>query len=432
MRELLFRYVLIQNPILDNMELAQTYRLIEFEKFAVRYIVGNVSNVDLSFAKTVWPLLRTNLTQDLQANFLAHHPLLQPLARSSDSLDNLVAALNQEYNQLTLAALELDTLSSNYYIASLWKSRFALKVTPAKAGMVLARDEIDMRFDGVKALGVFQEALRALRAGDPLETPVGQMFDVYRGDDLGFMSSETRQARHRRVVFAQKINILCLALGVPETFSSPRANIFALRKFLSSRPVAFPGREASLQLQVEQLTERTRWQGRVITNLMYRHLMDRLPESTSDGSASSRERWTAFFDQAMQNAQQSEGNDGQTSTHPFAAVVANSEDSAERQHITNVGQELYESISANIRSYNIEHQAASDQWDAAQLAILQALRPESYNDGGEIDWQAERRRFLTPSSTSEIPLREQHSDGPNGETSTQDEEDTRPPPYSST
>lgn len=412
------------------MELAQTYRLIDFEKFAVRYIIGNVSNVDLSFAKTVWPLLRANLAEDLQANFLAHQPLLQPLARTSDSLDNLVAAISQEYNQLTLAALELDTLSSNYYVAALFKSKFALKTTPAKVGMLLARDEIDMRFDGAKALSIFQEILRALRAIDPLETPAGQVFDTYKVEDLGFIGSEARQARHRRVLFAQKINILCLAAGVPETFSSPRANIYALRKFLSSRPLAFPGREASLQLQVEQLTERTRWQGRVITNLMYRHLMDRLPESTSDGSASSRERWAAFFDQAVQNAQQSEGNDGQTSTHPFAAVVASREGSADRQHITSVGQELYESVSANIRSYNIEHQAASDQWDAAQLTILQALRPESYNESGDIDWQTERRRFLTPSTTTEVPLQEQHSDGSNGEARTQDEEDTRPPPYS--
>lgn len=416
------------------MDRAQTLKLIDFDKYAVRHTTSNISSSVSIFIRQAWPIIRATNIQDPINDLLAEHAWLQPLITTSGSFHELIAMLDQSHNQATLAIMEMDTLLSNYYVTALFKSKLCNKDTAANVNWLFSQPDLGKLAiaESQKAFSAFQAIARSLGLGDPLETlAVGSQSAGGKFEELGFATVESRQARQRRIIFARRLETLCLQVGVPETVVSPLPNIYALRKLLSTQPQVFPGREASLQLQVDELTERTRWQGRVITNLMYRRLMERLTATEAGDSQIHRQRWTAFFDQAMQNAQQSESGDGQTNTHPFATILSNSEDATRREYVTRLGQELYDSVDANIRACNIEYRPAGDQWDAIPLALLQAMRPIMYGDNGEVDWEAERQRFLNPSTCPVSPASERRVNGPSSGPVPPEAATTHPPPYSS-
>jgi hypothetical protein len=408
------------------MELPHTLKLVDFDHYGIHKAVSNINSIDSAFRSQGWPLFRGSLSREPQLDLIARHPWLRSLAVTSGSLDEIVVMLNEGYNQPTLLMMELDVLSSNHYVAITVKSRLSTKLTAENTKTFLTKEDFGQIFapDGQKIFRLIVDVLHATMTSDPLETDSPVALNGGAVDSISVLTHEPRQARAYRVVFAKRLEQLCLTVGVPEISVNPRANIIALRKFFSTRSQTSMGREGALQLQVDNLTERTRWQGRVITNLMYRQLMQNLPETRASTNESARQCWLSFLEQAVDMAQQE-----QSAAHPLANIVSST--SSDYQQVLQTGQQLYDSIETNIRASNIEYRPANDQWDAAPLALLQALRPVSYLSNGEVHWAAERQRFLSPSTTADLSTRERPTVGSAGIPISPITEAARPPPYSS-
>jgi hypothetical protein len=145
-------------------------------------------------------------------------------------------------------------------MTALWACKFASRYGVMKFDTLIVQPVIQLQGVGnaiseaPKGFAYFEDLVRALRQPDPLElVNDGRLIDPSKADGWDFgLTADVRKARNRRLVFASRVEALSLAQGVLETFSNPRANILALRKFLSSRPV--PGRDRGLTRKSDTTT----------------------------------------------------------------------------------------------------------------------------------------------------------------------------------
>jgi hypothetical protein len=176
---------------------------------------------------------------------------------------------------------------------------------------------------------------------------------------------------------------------------SDALEIFEALRNSKYRPLS-NGREADLVAEIDVLKKllaekdaELQAQTRIITNLGYRNLLENLPERHLGSRKTSTDLWKDFWKHAMDSCRTA-GADA-TPGHPLKNLLSRFPKSGQ---LLRSGQDLYPRLSTNIHHSSGWYSIDLNQWDAMEGAILQALTPKCYVDGGdEVDWARERARY---------------------------------------
>lgn len=198
-------------------------------------------------------------------------------------------------------------------------------------------------------------------------------------------------------------NLMCnsiarftLEAGCPNSVTDPLENIAFLRSRLHAHGAQ--SREYALQGEIDRLRSLCQSQGRIITNLAFRHLLEALPGPRPTNhrgeQVGSSQHWKNFWNNAWSAAERQDA--GRTITdppHPLLPLLQNFDRSVHAQ-VKNNGAYLYGTLSSNIHLFQGEFNVEADQWDILPAAILKALTPQTERkDDGSVDWEKERVRY---------------------------------------
>ena len=236
----------------------------------------------------------------------------------------------------------------------------------------------------------FSEHLESFQNQPDLNRPLNGE-DIYR--PAGAFIAALRELKNNGSwrYLCERVRKFSLLAGCPKTFPNPFDTIDALRATTIRN--SSDSLEARLLAEIEQLRkqnkeyeERHRVQSRIISNLSYRFLLERLPGPTPK-NVSNTAHWQAFWSQALHNASGS-------TNHPLAVLLERfGNDKRMVSQIQKVGEGMYGTMSTNIHHFRGVYNVDPSQWDELPGAILQALSPMNFNADGSIDWSLERARY---------------------------------------
>lgn len=166
-------------------------------------------------------------------------------------------------------------------------------------------------------------------------------------------------------------------------------------------------REAKLLATIALLKEnnleqsqKLREQERILSCLAFRHILERLPFHRTKNEANN---WTEFWEKAVKEANKPDGR-----VTPVTQIIRSHgiyeqgpDKPANITQIKNVGSALYNTLRTNIHHFTGEYKLGRDQCDVLPRKILEAIVPETTNDG-IISWETERYRFISPPSDPEL------------------------------
>lgn len=182
---------------------------------------------------------------------------------------------------------------------------------------------------------------------------------------------------------SKKVKEFCDLAGSPEVTHDALQNVRTLRKYISLRSTVAP----VLYNKIEQLQQETQQQKRIIATLFARHTLENLPEQL--GAATATDRWKNFCQDAFKHAPDP--------GHPFHAAwkrYPKNEPGSQKRRTQSCAETMYSKLSTNIHKYNGQHHnLVASQWNVDEYDLLSALVPKTSKDG-EVNWEAERARFL--------------------------------------
>jgi len=230
-----------------------------------------------------------------------------------------------------------------------------------------------------------------------------------------------RSVEHSRLWHVYKTNLQAFTLhvGCLRVHDEPADNIAELRLFNATRMPFFQQLRDELRAEII----RNNKQQEIITALVFRHLIENLPapyteegkEKNEKRPKNATDRWQFFWDNAIKK----ENQDKNKKTHPHPLTSFHNHISGEKRAVdpngnitaasikcaTDVyisGKQLYSMLSTNIHkskfgndSSKTAYTVRDDQWGETYRGLLRALPPKEENiKDGEVDWEAERKKYL--------------------------------------
>lgn len=297
-------------------------------------------------------------------------PWLAGFITDDEDLGPAGAALAASANSCTRHVLRTNLLLSNWIIVSEWK-------TQALATLKFW-DREEWFVDGDYSAS---EVFRVIR--HQIERKHILIFTLW--NKLQQSADNYKKSKDFQL-FASKVAQFCLEAGCPAVKYHPVTDIYSLRDHLFSR--GSEAREAELRKEIEELRSANRCQQRIITNLAFRHLLEKLPLPDTK-SSSATAKWRGFFQDALKAAKEHHGRN--QTAHPLIPVLKKH---PSKSQIENVGINLYSTLSTNIHHFTGQFKVLDDQWNILEADILRALTPLDENETGTgIDWNKERQRY---------------------------------------
>lgn len=203
--------------------------------------------------------------------------------------------------------------------------------------------------------------------------------------------------------YKRNLQAFTLHVGCPKSHDNPEENIAELRLFNSTQMPFFQKLQDDLKTQTDIINK----QQEIITAVVFRHLIEQLPERTENEN--STDAWQRFWTRAITREMEYPKN--MKHNHPLGHVhniltgslrvkIVNGKvaDSIGRKGLLfQTGQDLFSTLSSCIHMYNGttggEYAVADGQWGTPCRELLRALAPINFKDG-RVDWVAERERYL--------------------------------------
>lgn len=137
------------------------------------------------------------------------------------------------------------------------------------------------------------------------------------------------------------------------------------------------------------------------------------PNNPRKAPTTATAKWQLFWNEALIKESEYNADPDKKGTHPLSDLIkyigkprvvgkgqkSSAGPSVQKDHVYLMGQELYALLSTNIHRYcnnsNDAYEVRKDQWGTVCREILRALTPDPKNvKDGEVDWAAERKRYL--------------------------------------
>lgn len=208
-------------------------------------------------------------------------------------------------------------------------------------------------------------------------------------------------------IFTRNLRAFTLHVGCPRRHYEPCDNIKELRLFHSSQMPFFQKLQNDLQTQITLNNQ----QQEIITALVFRHLTEQLPGLGNGGN--STQRWQNFWKDAFRK----EFTVQEENMHPLPGLlnklcgegkknrVVNEKgeimegvETGQKGQVFRIGQDLFGTLSTSIHMYKggakNSYTVRDDQWGEQYRNLFRALKPTDFKDDGEVNWEAERARYL--------------------------------------
>lgn len=156
-------------------------------------------------------------------------------------------------------------------------------------------------------------------------------------------------------------------------FSVRRKLIFRLSE---SKEQSLNAKIDLVQSEKKELEDRVRQYDRAISDLGFRHLIEKLPVCAESKGGTSTDRWKNFWEGAWNH-----NGEGPKHGSPLRTLWINS-DSRTRKSITEAGARLFNVLSDNIHGFGRAYDPQDAQRDKSQGDILKGLQTAA----GEHDW----------------------------------------------
>ncbi|KAH7128158.1 hypothetical protein B0J11DRAFT_524292 [Dendryphion nanum] len=201
-----------------------------------------------------------------------------------------------------------------------------------------------------------------------------------------------------RATFLSRIREFSSLLECSVVSDNPLSYLGALR--IKSQRISSEKREmellnkiAILEQQNKEAQAQIRKQGRILTNLNYRHLLENLPPREGKLETTA---WAEFWGEAVKQANEGRQSPLSKMVNEYRRIEKSGKTSVE--NITKIGGGLYSIMSTNIHNYGKggSFSYEPDQWNAMDNDILEGLKPIEVHVNGTVDWVRERLRFVDP------------------------------------
>lgn len=307
--------------------------------------------------KNLIPTIKEFWDGNPYTELLASVPWLAGFTTVKGDLGPARSALSRNANRCTRFILRLDVFLANETIMPMWRELTRFRFGDGSTGSSVSA-EIQHQIEETN--GTIQLLWKQLQ-----------------------WSSEDYTKQEVFQTFSSKVADICLEAGCPLVQHQPSNDIYSLRKHLFTHDAAVREAELRKELEAERLLNRV--QQRIITNLTFRHLLEKLPPP----SATATSAWDAFFRTAVHNAQQKR-KQGRTD-HPLISVLNKYQRVGQ---IEAVGKNFYGTLSTNIHHFSTQFEVLDDQWNMLEADILRAITPLAENQGETgTDWAKERLRY---------------------------------------
>lgn len=190
----------------------------------------------------------------------------------------------------------------------------------------------------------------------------------------------------RYKIISRNVGTFCELLGCPDISRDPADSISNLRKYISNRM----NHTTILYREIRTLEEKRLEQQRIITILLFRHVLESLPGPKST-KGSQTQKWEAFWQEAW-------GKGTKDPKHPLFPVREKYKRKGMKgadadKKIKAVGSELYSTLSTAIHQHNEgEITLSRTQHSPDEADILLALIPDNFRLK-DADWNEARKRL---------------------------------------
>lgn len=221
------------------------------------------------------------------------------------------------------------------------------------------------------------------------------------------------------VDYSRKVRSFVHQVGCANIHDKPEENIAELRLFYSTTIGYFAKLQDQYlkkQLEVKKLRH-------LITALEFRHIVENLTPPRQPGTHWSNSaygpRWEKFWEEALEHEYAQFGTQNQwASDHPLKNILAarnpkrGSVDNTGARKINKegkngqvywTGKHLHGTLSDEIHHFRQGFMVEEDDgWTKLVTDVLRTLQPKNFKDG-EVDWVAERNRYLVPGTQHTPP-----------------------------
>ncbi|MCJ1461972.1 hypothetical protein MMC07_000572 [Pseudocyphellaria aurata] len=224
-------------------------------------------------------------------------------------------------------------------------------------------------------------------------------------------------------MYRRNVKAFTYHVGCPNAYEEPTRNIAELRRFHATQMPFFHKLQEDLAEQVRRIDR----QQQIITCLVFRHLLEHLPERKTSATSD----WRTFWIDAYIEAPKRKDHPLHYLLDEGGKKLAGELEKKTKKEIRNlpanwttkgtvyeIGNGLYSVTSKNIHGFKGDYDRAifdvrKDQWPKPFDDILEALRPKCfYGEGheleGEVNWDEERKRYLSTDTSAESETSAEH------------------------